>query len=97
MSKGMSRKTPLGVGCWKGTDGSSRVSTGVPLNGLEEGVTAMSKRLGGRHSDSREGSLPQDTCRCRGSHTLQPLSLRPRANSQVHCVFRGAFRAPFKH
>lgn len=58
MSKGMSRKTPSGAGCWKRRDGSSTVSTGAPSNGLEEGVTATSKRLGWRHSDSREGSLP---------------------------------------
>lgn len=61
MSKGMSRKSPLGVGCWKRTDGNSKASTGVPSNGLEEGVTATSERLEWGPPDFREGSLPYNT------------------------------------
>lgn len=97
MSKGMSRKTLLGVGCWKRGDGGSTVSTGVPPNGLEEGVTAMSKRLGWRHSGSRREACLRILAGA-GEATLSNRSPSgPGPNSQVHCVFRGALQAPFKH
>lgn len=59
-------------------------------------MAATREKLGWRHPDFREESLPFSTCGCWGSHPLQPLSLGPRPDSQGHCVFRGAFLAPFK-
>lgn len=60
ISKGMSRKSPLGVGCWKRTDGKH----GCPFEWARGGGAATSERLEWRHLDFREGSLPYNTCGC---------------------------------
>lgn len=97
MSKGMSRKTPSGAGCWKRRDGSSTVSTGAPSNGLEEGVTARARGwCGGTQIPGRE-ACPRILAGAEEATLSNCSPSGPGPNSQVHCVLRGAFQAPFKH